>query len=180
MLSGWGSPLSCCCADINTIYSMGTAPFMLPISLLLVPPLHYREVKCCPDFRRWCRRYAADFTAVGAAFTLPRVDSSGEDVPSSRNVRPSTRSRRGRQGSGQSPCFASPARTRRADAEKESSESGSPESEPLDGGSHHSRGLSVPNEEHPKLPSPREGLAGSGSRLRRLEKSTNGRCSPVP
>ena len=40
---------------------------MLPISLLLVPPLHYREVKCCPNFRRWCRRYAADFTAVGAA-----------------------------------------------------------------------------------------------------------------
>ena len=26
--------------------------FMLPISLLLVPPLHYREVKCCPNFRR--------------------------------------------------------------------------------------------------------------------------------
>ena len=24
------------------------------------------------EFRRWCRRYAADFTAVGAAFTLRR------------------------------------------------------------------------------------------------------------
>ena len=40
---------------------------MLPIVLLLVPPLHYREVKCCPILRRWCRRYAAHFTAVGAA-----------------------------------------------------------------------------------------------------------------
>ena len=29
---------------------------MLPISLLLVPPLHYREVKCCSNFRRWCWR----------------------------------------------------------------------------------------------------------------------------
>ena len=72
---------------------------------------------------------------------LSQVDSSGEDAPSSRNVRPSTRSRRGRQGSGQSPCFASPARTWRADAEKESSESGSPEGEALDGGSHHSLSL---------------------------------------
>ena len=39
--SGWGSPLFCFCADINTTYSMGTAAF-----------------------------YAADFTAVGAAITL--------------------------------------------------------------------------------------------------------------
>ena len=94
------------------------------------------------------------------------MDSSGEDAPSSRNVRPSTRSRRGRQGSGQSPCSTSPARTRRADAAQESSESGSPESEALDGGSHHSRGLSVPNEEHPKLPSPREEGAPSDSGAR--------------
>ena len=43
---------------------------MLPILLLLVPPLHYREVKCCSNFRRWCRRYAADFPAVGSAITL--------------------------------------------------------------------------------------------------------------
>ena len=92
--------------------------------------------------------------------------SSGEDAPSSRNVRPSTRSHRGRQGSGQSPRSASPARTRRADAAQESSESGSPESEALDGGSHHSRGLSVPNEEHPKLPSPREEGAPSDSGAR--------------
>ena len=53
------------------IFAVGVG-VMLPISLMLVPPLHYREVKCCPNFRRWCRRYAADFTAVGAAFTLPR------------------------------------------------------------------------------------------------------------
>ena len=74
---------------------------MLPISLLLVPPLHYREVKCCPifavgvgvklpvllllvlllhyrevkrcqNFRRWCRRYDAVFTAADAAITLRR------------------------------------------------------------------------------------------------------------
>ena len=45
---------------------------MLPVLLLLVLLLHYREVKRCPNFRRWYRRYAADFTAVGAAFTLPR------------------------------------------------------------------------------------------------------------
>ena len=42
---------------------------MVSMLLLLEPPLHYGEVKCCPNFNRWCRRYAADFTAVGAAFT---------------------------------------------------------------------------------------------------------------
>ena len=47
---------------------------MQPILLLLVLLLHYREVKRCPNFRRWYRRYAADFTAVGAAITL-RVGS---------------------------------------------------------------------------------------------------------
>ena len=41
---------------------------MLPILLLLEPPLHDGEVKCCPNFSRWCRRYAAHFTAVGATF----------------------------------------------------------------------------------------------------------------
>ena len=30
--------------------------------------LHYRYGKCCPNFSRWCRRYDADFTAVGAVF----------------------------------------------------------------------------------------------------------------
>ena len=52
------------------IFAVGVG-VMLPISLLLVPPLHYREVKCCPNLRRWCRRYAAGFTAVGAAIALP-------------------------------------------------------------------------------------------------------------
>ena len=43
---------------------------MLPILLLLVPLLHYGEGLRWPNFPRWCRRYAAHFTAVGAAFTL--------------------------------------------------------------------------------------------------------------
>ena len=38
---------------------------------LLVLLLHYGEGLCWPNFPRWCS-YAADFTAVGAAFTLPR------------------------------------------------------------------------------------------------------------
>ena len=51
---------------------------MVPILLLLEPPLHYGEVKCCPNFSRWCRRYGADFTAVGAAFyTSARVNAAG-------------------------------------------------------------------------------------------------------
>ena len=45
---------------------------MLSILLLLEPPLHYGEVKCCPNFNRRCRRYGAHFTAVGTAFTLRR------------------------------------------------------------------------------------------------------------
>ena len=57
--------------NADQIFAVGVG-VMLPILLLLVPPLHYGEVKCCPNFRRWCRRYAADFTAVGAAFTLRR------------------------------------------------------------------------------------------------------------
>ena len=59
-----------CCADIHTTYSMGTVGVTLPILLLLVLLLHYGEGKCCPNFHRWYRRYAADFTAVGAAITL--------------------------------------------------------------------------------------------------------------
>ena len=101
VLSGWGSILSCFCADINTTYSMGTAAsccrfyccwccyyttgrayagqifpvgvdVMLPFLLLLVLLLHYGEGKCCKNFRRWCRRCVAVFTAVGAAITLRR------------------------------------------------------------------------------------------------------------
>ena len=46
---------------------------MLPILLLLVPLLHYGEGQCCPNFRRWSRRYAAHFTAVGVGVTLPKM-----------------------------------------------------------------------------------------------------------
>ena len=36
--------------------------------------LHYGEGQCCPNFSRWCRRYGAHFSAVGAAFdTTARV-----------------------------------------------------------------------------------------------------------
>ena len=40
--------------------------------LLLVLLLHYGEGKCGPNFRRWCRRYDAVFTAADAAITLRR------------------------------------------------------------------------------------------------------------
>ena len=50
---------------------------MLPILLLLVRLLHYGEGQCCPNFSRWCRRYVAHFTAVGAAFcTTVRVNAA--------------------------------------------------------------------------------------------------------
>ena len=39
--------------------------------------LNYGEGKCCRFSGRWCRRYAAHFTAVGAAFyTTPRVNAA--------------------------------------------------------------------------------------------------------
>ena len=41
---------------------------MLPSLLLLVPSLHNGQGKRYPSFIRWCRRYAAHFSAVGAAF----------------------------------------------------------------------------------------------------------------
>ena len=44
----------------------------MPFLLLLVVLLHYGEGKCCLNFRRWCRRDATVFTAVGAAITLRR------------------------------------------------------------------------------------------------------------
>ena len=76
---------------------------MLPISLLLEQPLHYGEVKCCPNFNRWCRRYAAHFTAVGAAFyTTARVSAAcflpvgvGVVLPISMLLVPPFRLRRG-------------------------------------------------------------------------------------
>ena len=58
-------------ANAAQIFAVGVG-VMLPILLLLVPLLHDGEVKCCTIFRRGYRRYAADFTAVGAAFTLRR------------------------------------------------------------------------------------------------------------
>ena len=42
---------------------------MLPILLVLVLLLYYGLALRCSNFRRCCRRYAADFTAVGAAIT---------------------------------------------------------------------------------------------------------------
>ena len=44
----------------------------MPFPLLLMLLLHYGEGKRCSNFRRWCRRYVAVFTAVGAAITLWR------------------------------------------------------------------------------------------------------------
>ena len=44
----------------------------MPFFLLLMLLLHYGEGKCCSNFRRWCRRYDAVFTAVDAAITLRR------------------------------------------------------------------------------------------------------------
>ena len=72
VLSGWGSPLSCCCADINTTYSMGTAAFMLPILLLLVPPFYTTARFNAEQNFAVSVGNAADFTAVGAAIT-PRL-----------------------------------------------------------------------------------------------------------
>ena len=46
---------------------------LLPILLLLEPPLHYGEGKCCSKFRCGGRRYAANFTAVGVGVTLPKI-----------------------------------------------------------------------------------------------------------
>ena len=44
----------------------------MPFSLVLMLLLHYGEGKRCSNFRRWCRRCVAVFTAVGAAITLRR------------------------------------------------------------------------------------------------------------
>ena len=38
--------------------------------------MHYGEGKCSPLFSRWCRRYAAHFTAVGAVYTTARVNAA--------------------------------------------------------------------------------------------------------
>ena len=53
------------------IFAVGVG-VMLPILLLLVLLLHYGCDLCCPNFPRWYRRYAADFTVVSAV-TTPRL-----------------------------------------------------------------------------------------------------------
>ena len=103
------------------------------------------------------------------------------DVTLSWTVRQSTRSRRGRQGSGQSSRSASPVTTRRSDAGKESSDSGSSENEASGEGSQHSRGHSVPNGEKPKLPMPRveEDPSDMGARWQRQSVASSEAQRPV-
>ena len=66
-----------CCyyttARVNApqIFALGVC-VAVPFLLLLVLLLHYAEGKRCSNFRRWCRRCVAVFTAVGAAITLRR------------------------------------------------------------------------------------------------------------
>ena len=87
-----------------------------------------------------------------------------------RNVRPSTRSRRGRRGSGQSSRSESPPKTRTADVGKESSDSGTQEREDSDHGSHDSRGHSAPTAaEEPthRTPSMEDAPSDSGARGQR-------------
>ena len=55
--------------NAGQIFAVGVG-VTIPSLLLLVLLLHYGEGKCCPNFRRWCRRYVAVFAAVGAAITL--------------------------------------------------------------------------------------------------------------
>ena len=51
-------------------------PVFRPLVVIAAPPfyccwwrhLHNGDHKYCPFFGRWCRRYGAYFTAVGAAF----------------------------------------------------------------------------------------------------------------
>ena len=63
---------------VNVVRILGVGVgVMLPISLVLVGLLHYGEGQCCPKFSRWCRRYAAHFTAVGCAFyTTARINAA--------------------------------------------------------------------------------------------------------
>ena len=65
-------------ARVNVARILGVGvSVMLPFLLLLVHLLHYGEGQCCPNLSRWCRRYAVDFTAVGATFyTTVRVNTA--------------------------------------------------------------------------------------------------------
>ena len=113
--------------DYVTTCSRGTAALFLPFQVLdtthpVLPPPNSSPLR-----------------------PLSRVVSSGEDAPSSRNVRPSTHSRRGRRGPGQFPCSASPDATRRFPAGEESDDVESPEGKAsgagtLDGSYHRSPG----------------------------------------
>ena len=95
---------------VATTCSKGTAALFLPSQVLdtthpvLAPPLHFLTL-------------AAPLQVV----------SFGVDATLSRSVRPSTRSRRGRRGSGQLPRSASPDATRRSPAGEESGDDESPE-----------------------------------------------------
>ena len=95
---------------VSTTCSRGTAALFLPSQVLdtthpvLAPPLH--------------------FLTLAAPL---QVASFGVDATLSRSVRPSTRSRRGRRGSGQFPRSASPDATRRLPAGEESGDAESPE-----------------------------------------------------
>ena len=58
--------------NAGQIFAVGVG-VRLPILLLLVLLLHNGEGKCCSNFRRWCWRYAAHFTAVGVRVPLPKM-----------------------------------------------------------------------------------------------------------
>ena len=55
--------------DAAQIFAVGVR-VALPFLLLVL--LHYGEGKRCSNFRRWCTRCVAVFTAFGGPFTLPR------------------------------------------------------------------------------------------------------------
>ena len=59
-------------ANAAQIFAVGV-DVTSPSLLLLVLLLHCGEGKCCSNLRRWCRRYAAHFIAVGVRITLPKM-----------------------------------------------------------------------------------------------------------
>ena len=72
-LRGGGRAEVCVVCDFIDRIQTGKKQNCCRFLLLLEPPLHYGEGKCCSKFRRWGRRYAAHFTAVGAGVTLPKM-----------------------------------------------------------------------------------------------------------
>ena len=95
-----------------------------------------------------------------------QVVSSGEEAPSSRAVRPSTRSRRGRRRSDHSPSSSSPDRTPGADEGQESGDSGSQGNEGSDGSSV-SRQSALPADPQQRAPHVEEAPSDSGARRQR-------------